>query len=296
MSLDILGLGIATVDDLLFVPSFPAPDTKMQILHSERQGGGLTATAVVAAARLGARCAYAGVLGNDAISDWVAADLEAEGVDTSHAPHRPDAQPVHAVILVDTQAQTRTILYEMNARVGADDSLPEASVIQAARSLFIDDFGLEGHLRAARLARAAGVPVIADFELTTAPDLLGLVDHLIVSAAYAQRTTGLGDPAAAARALWAEGRAAVVVTAGVQGCWTCDGAEVSHQPAFQVQTVDTTGCGDVFHGAYAWALVRGMTLAERVRWASGAAALKATQAGGRRGIPTLIQLEAFLRT
>jgi sugar/nucleoside kinase (ribokinase family) len=296
MTIDILGLGIATVDDLLFVPFFPAPDTKMQILRSERHGGGLTATALVAAARLGAHCAYAGVLGDDPISDWIAADLQAEGVDTAYLPRRAEAQPVHAVIVVDTQAQTRTILYEMNGKTGADDTLPEAAVIQAARVLFLDDFGLEGNRRAAAIARAAGVPVVADFEFTDAPDLLALVNHLIVSAAYAQRMTGQSDPAAAVRALWAEGRSAVVVTAGVEGCWYSEGGVVGHQPAFRVQTVDTTGCGDVFHGAYAWALARGLPLAERVRYASGAAALKATRAGGRAGIPTLPQLEAFLRS
>jgi sugar/nucleoside kinase (ribokinase family) len=82
MTYDILGLGCATVDDLLYVDSYPPPDTKTRILRSERQCGGLTATALVAAARFGAKCAYAGQLGNDDQSTFVDRALRAEGIDT----------------------------------------------------------------------------------------------------------------------------------------------------------------------------------------------------------------------
>src|SRR5262249_33755902 len=116
---DILGLGIATVDDLLYVSSFPAPDTKTQILHSERHGGGLTATALVAAARLGARCGYAGVTGHDEFSMFIEQDLAREGIDTSLIVRRADAEPIHAVIIVDQTAHTRTILFTASARAGA---------------------------------------------------------------------------------------------------------------------------------------------------------------------------------
>lgn len=71
---------------------------------------------------------------------------------------------------------------------------------------------------------------------------------------------------------------------------------VQHQPAFRVRTVDTTGCGDLFQGAYAAALALGATLSERVRLARAAAALKATQPGGQRGIPTRNQVDEFLQS
>jgi sugar/nucleoside kinase (ribokinase family) len=69
---------------------------------------------------------------------------------------------------------------------------------------------------------------------------------------------------------------------------------VAHQPAFPVAVVDTTGCGDVFHGAYAAGLVRGLGVMERVRLAAAAAALKATRPGGQAGAPTLAEVEQFL--
>jgi len=89
----------------------------------------------------------------------------------------------------------------------------------------------------------------------------------------------------------------VVVTCGADGCWYLEpgSATPRHQPAFTVKVVDTTGCGDVFHGAYATGLARGMPVAERIRFAAAAAALKATQTGGQAGIPSLAEVQSFLR-
>ncbi len=137
-------------------------------------------------------------------------------------------------------------------------------MIRAARVLFVDHYGVEGMTRAARIARTAGLPVVADLERDEFPGfdgLLELVDHLIVSRAFAARRTGRDDPAAAVRRLGSPGRCVVVVTCGDEGCWYREeGSDAVHQPAYRVPVVDTTGCGDVFHGAYAAALARGLDL------------------------------------
>lgn len=295
MRWDILGVGSATVDDLLFVPAFPQPDTKNRLDRVERHGGGLVATALVAAARLGAKAAFAGMLGDDDVSRWIEADLAREGVDVAPVVHRDDSRPIHAFIIVEQGTGARTILYTVAGRTGADAELPDAETIQAARVLFIDDVGGDLSLRAGQVARAAGIPVVADFEWTENADLIALPDHLIVSERFAARVTGAADPAEAARRLWHADRAAVVVTCGAEGCWYLSaGSAPRHQPIIPVSVVDTTGCGDVFHGAYAAALTRGLPLVERIRFATGAAALKATKAGGRQGIPTRAQVEALL--
>lgn len=295
MRWDILGIGSATVDDLLFVPAFPQPDTKNRLDRVERHGGGLVATALVAAARLGARAAFAGMLGDDDISRWIEADLAREGVDVAPVVHRADSRPIHAFIIVEAGTGSRTILYTMPGRTGADAELPDAETIQQARVLFIDDVGGDLSLRAGQIARAAGIPVVADFEWTESEALIALPDHLIVSERFAARVTGAADPAQAARALWQPDRSAVVVTCGAAGCWSLDAAGIPvHKPSIPVEVVDTTGCGDVFHGAYAAALTWRLPLPERVRFAAAAAALKATKAGGRQGIPTRAQVELLL--
>ena len=92
-------------------------------------------------------------------------------------------------------------------------------------------------------------------------------------------------------------RAAVVVTCGADGCWYVDGSnrgDVRHFPAFAIDVVDTTGCGDVFHGAYAAALAEGQELYRRVAFASAAAALKGTRYGGQAGCPTRQAVDRFL--
>jgi sugar/nucleoside kinase (ribokinase family) len=298
---DILGLGCVAVDDLIYVPSYPPADAKVRVRHRERQCGGLTATALVAAARLGARCAFAGVLGSDDDSQFVIDCFRREGIDVRHLVRRPDARPIHSTIIVDEGRHTRTIFFDLAGSVGAAPDFPPPEVIRAARVLYVDHYGIEGMTRAARLARAAAIPVVADLERNEWPgfdDLLALVDHLIVSRDFAARLTGSADPAAALSRLWTSQRQVVVITCGPEGCWYLEAADPAaprHQPAFAVRTVDTTGCGDVFHGAYASALARGLDVPARLRFAAAAAALKANRTGGQAGIPTRAATEEFLR-
>ena len=296
---DILGLGCAAVDDILYVPAYPPADGKVVVRARERHCGGLCATALVAAARLGATCAFAGALGDDDGSRFVLDTFRGESVDTRHALRRRAAGPVRSVIVVDERRRTRTIFYHLPAVLGADAKSPAKEVVLGSRALLVDRFGIPGMIRASRIARAAGIPVVADFESFRLPrfrELLALVDHLIVSDNFARQLTGARTPAAAAEKLWRKDRAVVVITCGARGCWFLDVSTASPQrlPAFRVQALDTTGCGDVFHGAYAAGLARGMPLVERLRLASATAALKATQRGGQVGIPRWRQVRAFL--
>ncbi len=293
---DVLGLGCTAVDDVLYVPSFPAADAKVRVTHSARRCGGLTGAALVAAARLGARCAYAGCLGTDELSQHIANNFTREGVSLAHAPRLPEARVIHSVIIVGQDAGTRNIFFEAGGLVGAHDSLPPEEVIGAAKVLFIDHWGIRGSIRAARVARAAGVAVVADFENATVPGFpqaLEVVDHLVVSEAFALRLTQAATAAEAALALWRSDRAAVIVTCGPNGCWSVSAGYAGaarHHPAFAVKAADTTGCGDVFHGAYAARLARGEELEQRIRFASAAAALNAMNAT----IPQLAAVERFL--
>jgi sugar/nucleoside kinase (ribokinase family) len=298
MTVDILGLGAVTTDQLLYVASFPGPDAKSPVLRTETQCGGLTATALVAAARLGARCAYAGQLGPDDASRFVRETFVREGVDVQHVVDNADARAIRSVIVVGMDNGSRNIFPYIPGQTGAHATLPAADVVRSARVLLVDHFGVEGMLRAVKLAREAGRAVVSDIERIETPavhTLLGYVDHVVMSAESALPLTGSGDAASAARALWQPGRAAVVITSGAQGAYfTDDGTTVLHQPAYAVNVVDTTGCGDVFHGAYCALLAEKHPLAERVRLASAAAALKATQPGGQSGAPTMAALRAFV--
>jgi sulfofructose kinase len=295
---DIIGLGCVAVDDLLYVPVFPVADKKLRVLRRERQCGGLTGTALVTASRLGARCAFAGLLGKGDLASIVAKNFRQENVDISFAPREKEACVPHSTIIVATQTGTRNIFYHIDGRLGAHETLPEENVLRSTRVLFLDHYGMLGNLRAARIARAAGIAIVADFEDDSHPlfsELLELVDHVVVPCELAQNMTLTTSPRSAVEKLRHKDRRAVVVTCGAAGTWfaSVNGA-VEYQPAFRVAVVDTTGCGDVFHGAYAAALVNGASVTDCVRFASAAAALKATQVGGQGGIPGRADVERFL--
>jgi sulfofructose kinase len=297
---DVLGLGCAAIDDLLYVAAYPVADAKQQVLDRRRQCGGLTATALVAAARLGGRCLYAGTLGNDDLSEYVLNTLRQESIDTSLVYRDPTARPIHSVVIVDQGTKSRTLFYDLACAKGAADEWPPEEIIRSARVLLVDHFGVPGMTRAARIARQHGISVVADFEgdnPDSLHDLLPLVDHLILSRQFAEKLTGHADPIAAVRALWETPRAVAIVTGGTAGCW-CLAQEwptaVRHIPAYRVESVDTTGCGDVFHGAYAYALAVGMPLTQRISFAAATAALKATGPGGQSAIPSRNTVDQFI--
>ena len=299
--IDVLGLGAVAVDDLLFLDEYPRPDSKMAIQRHERHAGGLAGTALVAARRMGCTCAYAGTLGTDELSRFIIDGFSAEGVTVEHLVRREGTRPYHSTILVDMRATTRTILFDTENVVGADPALPAREVICASRVLLVDHTGLEGMVRAARVARAAGVPVVADLEREPGPlfaELLALADHLILPFDFARQISGGSDAPGIARALWREDRSAVVITRSAEGSWYLSAEEpgiVYHQPAFAVKEADTNGCGDVFHGVYAAGLVRGLPAAARIRFAAAVAACKATRPGGQQGIPSRDEAERFFR-
>jgi len=301
-TIDVLGLGYTAVDELLYVDAYPAADAKAQVRRRERHCGGLAATALVAAARMECRCAYAGTLGEDEHSQFVIERFRKEGIDVAHLRRLTNARPVRSTIVVDQSRQTRAILYDLDGAIGADPNWPHEDVIRAARVLLVDNCGVEGMIRAARIARDARMSVVADFESAENPlfpQLLALVDHLILSRDFALKLTRERDPVLAAHSLWAPGRRAVVITCGKEGCWYASDEQPgipSHQPALAVEAVDTTGCGDVFHGAYAAALVHGLDIPVAVRFATVAAGLKATCRGGQLGIPTRSIVEARMAT
>src|SRR3954469_13770031 len=162
--IDVLGLGAVAVDELIYVDSYAPADQKAHVLRTERQCGGLTATALVAAARFGATAAYAGVLGPDELSLFARNAMQEEGVLLDHLVEQPDARPVHSYILVDQERGTRNIFADARGAIGAHAEWPSADLIRRSRVLFVDHFGLPGMVRAARAAREGAIPVVADLE------------------------------------------------------------------------------------------------------------------------------------
>ncbi len=296
---DILGIGTAAVDDLLFVRQFPRPDEKIPVQTILRQCGGQTATALVTAARQGARTAFFSRLGEDDLSLISVQELEKEGVDCSLVEHTPGSRPFYAVVIVDATTGSRTILFNGEGVFEPEMNTFDPMLISQSHVILIDHNIPKTALRAAQIAHSLGVPVVADLESATIPglqELLSLTDHLIVSRNFAVNLTKLGEVTEMLFALHDTRRKATVITCGRQGCWyILQDGRACHIPAFPVQVIDSTGCGDVFHGAYAAAIARDIPINQALLLATASAAIKATQPGGRSGIPNLSNVEQFIK-
>ncbi len=190
---DVLGFGSVAVDDLIYVDQYLPPDTKIPIRDRQRQGGGLTGTALVAAARLGAKAAYCGVLGDDELSHFTRKELEREGVDCTLVSYRPDARSIYAIVIVDQSTGHRSILYSTDDVVEPEPEKITSELVTNSRVLFVDQTVIETALRVIELARVHGIPIVGDVESDSdprAPDLIRQVDHLIVGAQLARRVGG----------------------------------------------------------------------------------------------------------
>ncbi len=295
---DVLGFGAIAVDDLFYVEHYPQIDEKVPIIRKQRQGGGNAATALVAVSRLGAVAAYCGVLGDDDLSIFSLRELEQEGVDISPIFRRSGAKPFTAVVIVDITHGKRSILFSNEGVTEPDPEDITNDLIAGCKVLFVDHQATGIGLHAARLAKENHIPIIGDFEGAVHPrllEVLAMTDHLIVGEDFACKLTGKDSAVDAVRSLSNLDRACCVVTAGERGCWFSEyGGDVSFYPAFHVQVVDTTGCGDVFHGAYAVAISRGESVLRAIKIATAAAGIKATRPGGRTGIPDSSAVEELL--
>lgn len=302
MHLDILGLGVAVVDDIVTVDHFPRPNEKQRILRRQRQLGGLTATALAAAARLGVRCGYCITLGEDDLSGYIRTALIDAGISLLERGADPKCLPYHNIIITEEKTGERSVLSDKSLAQPPKIGRMELALIPSMKCLYVDHVWAAHLLDAAREARRCGVPVVGDYERASdgGSDLMDLTDHLILPLSYAQSVLGANtDPESAVQTLARRpGRALACVTDGERGCWYALGSTpdvVHHQPAVRMDcVVDTTGCGDVFHGVYAAGLVLGWPPPQRIRMAAAAAALKTRRPGAIGGAPNLDELVNFI--
>ncbi|MDJ0868066.1 MAG: PfkB family carbohydrate kinase [Myxococcota bacterium] len=295
-SLDVLGIGQCSLDHVCTVQGLPAFAQKEPMLAYERLPGGQTATALLAAARLGASAALVSSTGADEAARRVLEPLRAAGIDLGGVREVPGAPTQLAVILVDRASGERTVLWHRDPRLRlrAED-VPEAR-IRAARCLLLDGGDPEVGARAARVARRAGVPVVLDID-TVVPGveaLLAEVDFPIVSSQFAETFSRDGTVRGGLGRLLELGAKLAVSTLGERGCLARSEDREVASPAFRITPRDTTGAGDVFHAAFVWGLLEGYGVERLLRSANAAAALSCRALGAQGGLPARGELEAFL--
>jgi sugar/nucleoside kinase (ribokinase family) len=297
---DMIGLGVSTVDILSLVDHFPSGEGVLRAHDMILQGGGPVATAIVTFARLGGSAAMIDVLGNDWRGQIILDEFKQGGVCTEHIPQHKGATSSTASISVRKGDGARSIVYYPGTAGDLHlENLPRAA-IESASILHVNGRHWDACLQAVDWARGAGVRVSFDGGAHRYRDglreLIPLTDICIVALNFAENYTGKKNIETAASRLLGEGPELVVITAGIKGSWIYPREGGSfHQPAYLFpKVVDTTGCGDSYHGAFLFALSRGMSYKEGAKLASAVAALNSQHLGGRTGLPARQQVESFL--
>jgi sugar/nucleoside kinase (ribokinase family) len=289
---DVVGLGENSVDDVYRLDAAPGPNLKLPISSHQTLYGGQVATTLATCASFGLRPTYIGAFGDDGHGAAMRAALNRRGVDTSHAVVRRCSNR-HAVILVDERSGDRTILWERDTALSFRAGELPRDAIASARLLHVDDVDVDAAIAAADVARAAGIPVTSDIDRITdrTGALLSAVTIPILAEHVPSALTGERDIDEALRALRRRHDGWLCVTLGARGAMLLEDGRLHHVPAPVVNAVDATGAGDVFRGAFIFALLRGDEPAEILRFANTAAALSCTRSGALDSVPTLEEVQ-----
>ncbi len=292
---DAIGLGACSFDFLGIVPFYPSLDERVRMLELHRQGGGEVATALVALSRLGVRTSFVGKIGDDETGRFLVDEFEKENVDTSHIVIEKGGSSILAFCVIDKHTGKRTILWHKRMKPLLPCELDKEFML-SAEMLHLDQHEPEAAVAAAHWFREAGKKVVLDIDKVDSrlERLVGLVDVLICSEVFAKSFGRDNDYFDAAEKIASSGPETVVITLGEKGCLCRSKENAFVQPAFEVNVVDTTGCGDVFHGAFIYGVLQDWRLREIARFSNAVAAIKCTRVGGRAGIPSRTEVDRFL--
>ncbi|HVV46039.1 MAG TPA: PfkB family carbohydrate kinase [Bryobacteraceae bacterium] len=296
---DVVGVGLNATDTVLTVPRFPPYGGKAPFTREFYSVGGQVATALVACAALGLRARYIGTIGDDERGRLQWESLEASGIDLSHVQRRKNCPNQSAYIIVDESTGERTIFWSRPACLAISPEEITPDQIVCARLLHIDGHDTAAVEHAARIARSRGIPVTVDVD-TIYPGfdrVLPLVDYLIASAEFPSRWTGIDDPFTALAAIQqAAGVRLAAMTLGAYGALARAEGRFYYSPAFAVECVDTTGAGDVFHGAFCYAVLQHMPIAAALEFSNAMAALNCTAYGARGRIGGVEEVRCLLQS
>lgn len=285
-SVDVFGIGFVVVDELALLPHFPHPDEKLEMVDHVEQVGGPVPTALRQMSRLGLTTAFSGLIGDDAQGEFIRAGLGRDGVDTGLLVTMPGCRSGFALAWASLEKGERAV-------ASTNGSLPALAAGMLPEERFPDCrlFHIDGREQRTvvdiiRRIKERGALVSIDtgsFRPHTL-ELLPLVDYIIMPRRFAdvwlgaQAPRDMGKAAAAAAGHFPDARC-ICVTDGKRGSAAVQGGTVHRQPAFPVDTVDTTGCGDAHCGALLARLLAGDPIETALRYAAGCAALKASRLG-----------------
>ena len=292
----VVGMGLNSVDFLCLVPQYPASNSKVRMVDFSKQGGGQVATAMVALSRWGVKTKYLGKVGSDEFGHLALDSIRQEGVDVSSVIVEPQATNQFAFIIVEGLHGDRTILWNRDERLMYRDGELRRDEVCSGSLLHLDGHDIRAAIQAAHWAREEKIPTVLDVDqvepLTS--ELIKEIDFLITSSRFPTLFTGIEDRGKALLELQRHTPGFVCATLGPEGAIALVEGDLFHAVGFDVEAVDTTGAGDVFHGGFIYGLLQNWKLEEILRFANAVAALKCLHLGGRKGIPSLEEATRWL--
>ena len=276
----VICLGNVVADHVFRVDDVPQPPAKAQARGYRLSIGGMAANAAIAACRLGGRAAFWGRVGDDPNATLMREALEEEGVELTGMHVVPGARSPVSAVLVDRYGE-RAIMGFRGEGLGTDPSWLPLDALDGASAFLCDPRWPEGAAVALAAAEARDLPTVLDGERSETRLLLDLVPRVryaIFSAPGLNNFAPGQRPAEALRRAVAGGvtRMAAVTRGEDSTLWLIRGESTPREmPAFKIEARDTTGAGDVFHGAFALAMAEGMELEAALRLASASGALRA---------------------
>jgi sulfofructose kinase len=296
-SFDVVGIGQNATDTLLLLSKFPAYAGKVPFESEILSPGGQVASAMVACARLGLRVKYIGTVGDDQKGCIQLESLRGSGINLDDVIVRRNCPNQTAYILIDQSTGERTVLWQRSdcLRLEPEDITPDK--ITCARLLHIDGSDTPAVARAAQIARDNQIPVTLDIDSTYHgfEKVLPNVDYMIASSEFPVQWTNERDPFKALEMIQDEyGMKVAAMTLGAHGALARIDGRFVYSPAYVVNCVDTTGAGDVFHGAICYAVLQGMSISDMLEFANAMAAVNCTALGARGRIATVDQARALM--
>jgi sulfofructose kinase len=294
---DVVGVGINATDTIIRLPHFPALDSKVELLSADVKPGGQVASAIVACRRWGLSTRYVGKIGDDAAGKLQVEEMQREGVDCRWIT-TPGAVSQSSFILVDKSSGERTVLWKRDPQIALRPEDLQQDWIVGSRALLVDGHDTEAASQAARWAHEEGIPVVGDFDnrYPHVEVLLECVDFILSSKDFPERLTGERNLLKSLPAILRRFKCRLTgATLGRLGVLVWDGTHFFLCPGFHVHATDTTGAGDIFHGAFLYGLVRSWEMEEVLEFSSAAAALNCTAQGARGGIASLEKIADLRR-
>lgn len=295
---DVVGVGLNATDTLILAPHFPAYAGKMPFVRELASPGGQVATALVTCARLGLSTKYIGTVGDDERGRIQLESLRETAINLDDVEVRENCPNQTAYILIDQSTGERTILWRRDDCLRLDPARITPEKIAGARLLHIDGHDTAAVARAAEIARQNRIPVTVDVD-TIYPGfdrVLPNVDFLVASSEFPSRWTGEQDPFRALELIQDEYHMQVAaMTLGEFGALARVEGRFLYSPGFVVNCVDTTGAGDVFHGAFCYAVFESMPTRETLEFSNAMGALNCTALGARGGIATFERARELIR-